>query len=171
MTNRMPTNLFGKIFATNFSVKYITNLLLKINLHLQTNFNTDFIWSMGMAYTILYIEDNIDDKALIQRILENKGYELVWAADGRSGIELAEKNPPDIILLDINLPDIDGYTVANHIRNNGNIRLEYIPIIAITANSLRGDAEKALAAGCDVYISKPININELWSRIDDFLSD
>jgi len=74
-----------------------------------------------------------------------------------------------LILLDINLPDIDGYEVAYRIRHSAKLALHYVPIIAITANALKGDAEKALSAGCDVYMSKPINIRELWARVEAFV--
>jgi two-component system cell cycle response regulator DivK len=83
---------------------------------------------------------------------------------------MAESHNPDLILLDINLPDIDGYEVARRLRNSGKNSLVYVPIIAVTANALRGDAEKALAAGCDVYMAKPINIRELWARVEGFLT-
>jgi two-component system, cell cycle response regulator DivK len=73
-------------------------------------------------------------------------------------------------MLDINLPDIDGYEVARRIRTSQKPSLAYVPIIAITANALKGDAEKVLAARCDVYMSKPINIRELWARVETFLS-
>lgn len=122
-----------------------------------------------MPYTILYIEDNPDNKALVQRALESKGYRFLWAENGMGGLDLAKKDHPDIILLDINLPDIDGYEVARRLRGENINMMLYVPIIAITANALRGDAEKALAAGCDVYMSKPINIRELWARIEAFL--
>jgi two-component system, cell cycle response regulator DivK len=122
-----------------------------------------------MAYSILYIEDNPDNKALVQRALESKGYHFIWAENGLQGLDIARKEPPDVILLDINLPDIDGYEVARRLRSENINSLLYVPIIAITANALRGDAEKALAAGCDVYMSKPINIRELWARIEAFL--
>jgi two-component system, cell cycle response regulator DivK len=122
-----------------------------------------------MAYSILYIEDNPDNKALVQRALESKGYRFIWAENGLQGLDIARKEPPDVILLDINLPDIDGYEVARRLRSENTSSLLYVPIIAITANALRGDAEKALAAGCDVYMSKPINIRELWARIEAFL--
>jgi two-component system, cell cycle response regulator DivK len=122
-----------------------------------------------MAYSILYIEDNPDNKALVQRALESKGYRFIWAENGLQGLDIAHKEPPDVILLDINLPDIDGYEVARRLRSENTNSLLYVPIIAITANALRGDAEKALAAGCDVYMSKPINIRELWARIEAFL--
>ena len=123
-----------------------------------------------MAYKILYVEDNVDNMILVRRALEARGYEFIWAQNGTSGVELAETNMPDVILLDINLPDIDGYEVARRLRNSGKSSLVYVPIIAVTANALRGDAEKALAAGCDVYMSKPINIRELWARVEGFLS-
>ncbi len=123
-----------------------------------------------MAHKILYVEDNVDNMVLVRRALEARGYEFIWAQNGTSGVELAESNMPDVILLDINLPDIDGYEVARRLRNSGKSSLVYVPIIAVTANALRGDAEKALAAGCDVYMSKPINIRELWARVEGFLS-
>jgi two-component system cell cycle response regulator DivK len=123
-----------------------------------------------MAHKILYVEDNVDNMTLVRRALESRGYEFLWAHNGASGIEMAENDQPDIILLDINLPDIDGYEVARRLRNSGKSSLVYVPIIAITANALRGDAEKALAAGCDVYMAKPINIRELWARVEGFLS-
>jgi two-component system cell cycle response regulator DivK len=123
-----------------------------------------------MTHKILYVEDNVDNMILVRRALEARGYEFIWAQNGSSGVELAESNMPDVILLDINLPDIDGYEVARRLRNSGKSSLVYVPIIAVTANALRGDAEKALAAGCDVYMSKPINIRELWARVEGFLS-
>ncbi|MCS6909012.1 MAG: response regulator [Anaerolineales bacterium] len=120
-----------------------------------------------MAPTILYIEDNPDNMLLVQRALEARGYNFLWAANGLSGLAEAEAKRPDLILLDINLPDIDGYEVARRIRAHAELRT--LPVIAITANALRGDAEKALNAGCDVYMSKPINIRELWAKINSFL--
>lgn len=124
-----------------------------------------------MAYKVLYIEDNPDNMTLVKRALEARGYEFLWAANGLSGVEMAESLQPDVILLDINLPDIDGYEVARRLRNSGRAFLVYVPIIAVTANALRGDAEKALAAGCDVYMAKPINIRELWARVEGFLTN
>jgi two-component system cell cycle response regulator DivK len=123
-----------------------------------------------MPHKILYVEDNPDNMTLVKRALEARGYQFLWAQNGSSGVEMAETHQPDIILLDINLPDIDGYEVARRLRNSGKSTLVYVPIIAVTANALRGDAEKALAAGCDVYMAKPINIRELWARVEGFLS-
>lgn len=119
-----------------------------------------------MPGIILYIEDNPDNKTLVQRALESKGYTLVWAANGKDGLVQAAAIKPQVILLDINLPDLDGYEVARRLKANP--ALHAIPIIAITANALKGDAEKALTAGCDVYMSKPIQIQELWDRVQAF---
>lgn len=122
-----------------------------------------------MGKNILYIEDNPDNMVLVQRAIESRGYKLLQAENGTQGIALAESEDVDLILLDINLPDIDGYEVARRIRSSAKHKLAYMPIIAITANALKGDAEKALAAGCDVYMAKPINIRELWARVEAFV--
>jgi two-component system cell cycle response regulator DivK len=122
-----------------------------------------------MGNTILYIEDNPDNMLLVQRALESRGYKLLKAVNGVEGISKAEGNMIDLILLDINLPDIDGYEVARRLRKSSKSELAYIPIIAVTANALKGDAERALDAGCDVYMSKPINIRELWARIEAYV--
>jgi two-component system, cell cycle response regulator DivK len=122
-----------------------------------------------MGNTILYIEDNPDNMLLVQRALESRGYKLLKAVNGVEGVSKAEGNMVDLILLDINLPDIDGYEVARRLRKSDKADLAYIPIIAVTANALKGDAERALEAGCDVYMSKPINIRELWARIEAYV--
>lgn len=122
-----------------------------------------------MGNTILYIEDNPDNMMLVKRALEARGYVLLEAFNGISGVSLAEENEVDLVLLDINLPDIDGYEVARKLRSSSKTALAYVPIIAVTANALKGDAEKALFAGCDVYMSKPINIRELWARVEAFV--
>jgi len=122
-----------------------------------------------MGNTVLYIEDNPDNMMLVKRALEARGYILLEAFTGIAGVESAETKEVDLILLDINLPDIDGYEVARRLRASGKHNLAYVPIIAITANALKGDAEKALSAGCDVYMSKPINIRELWARVEAFV--
>jgi two-component system cell cycle response regulator DivK len=122
-----------------------------------------------MGHNILYIEDNQDNMMLVQRALEARGYRLLKGMTGLKGLEIAENEDVDLILLDINLPDIDGYEVARRLRASAKTALAHIPIIAITANALKGDAEKALEAGCDVYMSKPINIRELWARVEAFV--
>jgi len=122
-----------------------------------------------MTNTILYIEDNPDNTMLVRRALESRGYTLINAETGIKGVDMAERETIDLILLDINLPDIDGYEVARRLRASGKRELKTIPVIAVTANALKGDAEKALNAGCDVYMSKPINIRELWARVEAFV--
>jgi two-component system cell cycle response regulator DivK len=122
-----------------------------------------------MTNNVLYIEDNPDNMMLVQRALEARGYRLLKAVKGLDGLATAETEQVDLILLDINLPDIDGYEVARRLRSSNKRELNSVPIIAITANALKGDAEKALDAGCDVYMSKPINIRELWARVEAFV--
>jgi two-component system cell cycle response regulator DivK len=122
-----------------------------------------------MSHNILYIEDNPDNMMLVQRALETRGYHLLKAMKGEEGVAKAESEQVDLILLDINLPDIDGYEVARRLRASSKRELKVVPIIAVTANALKGDAEKALNAGCDVYMSKPINIRELWARVEAFV--
>lgn len=122
-----------------------------------------------MTYNILYIEDNQDNMTLVQRALEARGYRLLKAVRGMDGIAIVETEHVDLILLDINLPDLDGYDVARRLRSSGKGELARIPIIAVTAYALEGDAQKALAAGCDVYMSKPIAIRELWAHVGTFL--
>jgi two-component system cell cycle response regulator DivK len=122
-----------------------------------------------MPNNILYVEDNPDNMMLVQRALEARGYRLLKARNGLDGVATAESEQVDLILLDINLPDIDGYEVARRLRSSSKRELTSVPIIAVTANALKGDAEKALDAGCDVYMSKPINIRELWARVEAFV--
>ncbi|HVN16704.1 MAG TPA: response regulator [Anaerolineales bacterium] len=122
-----------------------------------------------MGNNILYVEDNPDNMVLVRRVLQSCGYNLLEAKNGMEGLSIAEANELDLILLDINLPDIDGYEVARRLRSSPRSQLVHVPIIAITANALKGDAEKALAAGCDVYMAKPINIRELRARVEAFV--
>lgn len=123
-----------------------------------------------MGSNILYIEDNLDNMLLVKRALESRGYRMLQALNGLEGIAAAEREDVDLILLDINLPDIDGYEVARRIRANAKKpALAYIPIVAVTANALKGDADKAYGAGVDIYMSKPINIRELWARVEAYV--
>jgi two-component system, cell cycle response regulator DivK len=122
-----------------------------------------------MGINVLYIEDNQDNMTLVKRVMEAAGHTLYQAVNGLDGLSVAEKEPVDLILLDINLPDVDGYEIARRLRHSSKSMLAHIPIIAITANALKGDAESALAAGCDVYMSKPVNIHELRARVEGFV--
>ena len=123
-----------------------------------------------MAGNVLYIEDNPDNMMLVRRVIQSGGYNLIEARTGLEGLAVAESQDIDLILLDINLPDIDGYEVAQRLRSSTKARLENMPIIVLTANAMRGDAERALEAGCDTYMSKPINIFELLEKVSALLS-
>ena len=119
--------------------------------------------------TVLYIEDHPDNMTLVRRILQSESYTLIEARAGLQGILIAESQAVDVILLDVNLPDIDGYEVARRLRASTKTVLARTPIIAITANAMKGDAQKAYAAGCDLYLSKPINIHELLEKVKNLV--
>ncbi len=112
---------------------------------------------------ILYIEDNPGNRMLVRRILEAEGYAVMEATDGPSGLEVAVQERFDLILLDINLPEIDGYDLAKRMRDMPN--LEGVPILAVTANVMQGDKERTLEAGCDGFIPKPIDVDKLPEQI------
>ncbi|HUK55253.1 MAG TPA: HD domain-containing phosphohydrolase [Nitrospiria bacterium] len=116
---------------------------------------------------ILYVEDNPENVLLIRRVLEAKGYEVLEAENGMTGIAMAEREHPDLILMDINLPDMDGYAAATKIKNTKG--LEAIPIVALTANVMKGDRERTLTAGCDGYIAKPIDVSTFAGQVETFL--
>ena len=108
-----------------------------------------------MKGNILYIEDNEQNLYLITYLLRAKGYDVIQARSGEEGIALAQQRLPDLILLDIQLPGMDGYEIARRLRSCPEVRR--IPIVAVTSYAMVGDREKALAAGCDGYIEKPID--------------
>lgn len=120
-----------------------------------------------MSKRILYIEDNPDNRLLVRRVLQAEGYTVLEANDGQSGMTVAAEAQPDLILMDINLPEIDGYEVTARLKQLPGI--SHVPIIAVTANVMKGDREKTLAAGCDGYIQKPIDIDLLPEQIERFL--
>jgi two-component system cell cycle response regulator DivK len=112
---------------------------------------------------ILYIEDNPENRLLVRRILEVEGYVVLEATDGPAGLEMAVRLQPDLILLDINLPEIDGYDLARRFRDTPS--LGGVPILALTANVMQGDRERTLDAGCDGYIQKPIDVDKLPQQV------
>lgn len=116
---------------------------------------------------ILYIEDNRENRTLVKRVLEAEGYVVLEADDGPSGLRVIEEEIPALILMDINLPEIDGYEVTTQLRQME--ALDGVPIVALTANVLRGDRERSLDAGCDGYIQKPIDVDLLPAQIGAFL--
>ena len=118
--------------------------------------------------TILYVEDNPDNRTLVRRILLSEDYSLLEAVNASDALNILKKERPDLILMDINMPDMDGYTLTAKIRALSGF--ERIPILALTANVMRGDKEKTLEAGCDGYIQKPLDIDQLTREIEKFLS-
>lgn len=117
---------------------------------------------------ILYVEDNFANRLLVKRILEAEGYTVLEAETGKEGLQIATSQVPDLILVDINLPDIDGYDITGRLRKTEEIGSR-IPIVALTANALHGDKQRALDAGCDGYIPKPIDIDLLPVQLKTFL--
>lgn len=117
-----------------------------------------------MKRTILMIEDNEQNRYLAAFLLEARGYNVLSAADGRTGIEMARSINPDLVLLDIQLPTMDGYAVADALRKIEG--LKHTPIIAVTSYAMVGDREKALAAGCTGYIEKPIDPETFVTEVE-----
>ena len=118
--------------------------------------------------TILYVEDNRDNRSLVRRVLNAEGYDVIEAGNAAEALVKLQEETTDLILMDINMPDVDGYTLTTKIR--GLPGFSKIPIIAVTANVMRGDREKSLEAGCDGYIQKPIDIDTLAQQIERFMT-
>ncbi|HVO71633.1 MAG TPA: response regulator [Aggregatilineaceae bacterium] len=116
---------------------------------------------------ILYIEDNFQNKRLVKKILTAKGYEVLEADDGLQGVEMVAKERPHLVLMDINIPGIDGMEATARIKRSPD--LAHIPVIALTANAMRGDREKIIAAGCDEYLQKPISNAVLVAAVERFI--
>lgn len=115
---------------------------------------------------ILVVEDHELNMDLLVQLLEDE-YEVLTATDGAAGVEMAERERPDLILMDLSLPIIDGWEATRRIKAND--RLKHIPIIALTAHAMLGDAEKALACGCDGYMTKPLDEDLLFEKLDQLL--
>ncbi len=116
---------------------------------------------------VLYIEDNVANRLLVRRILEAEGYTVLEAEDGLSGIRMAQEALPDLILMDINIPGMDGYEATTKLKSIA--ALQDVPIIALTAKVMEGDREMALIAGCDGYIQKPLEVDRLPRQLEEFL--
>lgn len=120
-----------------------------------------------MSRRILVVEDNPDNRILITDVLTSLDYEVLVAVDGEEGVNKASSEKPDLILMDISLPMMDGLTATRQIKASDG--LGHIPIIALTAHAMVGDRERALDAGCDDYVSKPIDLRELAGKLAQFL--
>jgi two-component system cell cycle response regulator DivK len=121
----------------------------------------------GSSQKILVVEDNQDNRELVVKVLKINGYHVIEAVDGEEAIEKTRAENPDLILMDLFIPKIDGYEVTRRLKRDKD--LKSIPIIALTAHAMKGDMEVALAAGCDGYIPKPIDVRELPKQIEHFL--
>ena len=116
---------------------------------------------------ILIVEDNEPNRDMLSRRLARRGYEILVAEDGAIGLELARTDAPDLILLDMSLPGLDGWEVARRLKAAAETRT--IPVIALTAHAMAGDREKALAAGCDDYDTKPVELDRLLGKMATLL--
>ena len=116
---------------------------------------------------LLLVEDNEMNRDMLSRRLIKRGYDVVMAIDGRQGVDMASSESPDLILLDMSLPVMDGWTAAGELKRNEATKA--IPIIALTAHAMSGDREKALDAGCDDYDTKPVEFKRLLGKIETLL--
>jgi two-component system cell cycle response regulator DivK len=118
---------------------------------------------------VLIVDDNRDSRELLVKLLEYKGYHIIEAVDGVDALKKAISQKPDLILMDQSLPKLNGYEVTKKLRQKQEFR--HLPIVALTAHAMRGEKEKALQAGCDGYIAKPINVRSLPGVIEDYLNN
>ena len=117
--------------------------------------------------TIFHIEDNFGNRLLVNRLLTASGYRVVEAENADRARSLLQASAPDLILMDINMPDVDGYTLTHELKSYP--ALAKVPIVAITANVMKGDRERTLNAGCDGYIEKPIDVDQFIEQVESFL--
>ena len=122
---------------------------------------------MPESKTILHVEDNFDNRLLVRRILQASGYKVVDAENASQAEDTLNHLLPDLILMDINMPDVDGYTLTHQIKMKPG--MQNVPIVAITANVMKGDRERTLHAGCDGYIEKPIDVDRFIDQVEKFL--
>jgi two-component system cell cycle response regulator DivK len=123
---------------------------------------------MAEAKKILHIEDNFDNRLLVRRLLESDGFKVIEAENASQAHAALKASVPDLILMDINMPDIDGYTLTTEIKSDA--ELKNVPVVAITANVMRGDREKVFRAGCNGYIEKPIDVDRFLDQVASFLA-
>jgi two-component system, cell cycle response regulator DivK len=117
---------------------------------------------------ILLVEDNEMNRDMLSRRLQRKGYQVVLALDGQSGVEMAQTEEPNLILMDMSLPVLDGWEATRRLKNDSATR--HIPVIALTAHAMSSDREKALESGCDDYDTKPVELVRLLAKIEALLS-
>ncbi len=115
---------------------------------------------------ILYVEDNFENKLFVRRVIESMGHEMLEAETGLDSLDIAAKNVPDLILMDINIPGMDGLETTVKFKEDPD--LAHIPVIALTANAMKGDKERCLEAGCDGYMQKPVGVSDLRREIQRY---
>ena len=120
------------------------------------------------AISILYVEDNFENRMLVRRILMAEDFDVIEAENAFQALDIVKETHPDLILVDINMPEMDGYTLTTRLKDIP--ELDSVPIVALTANVMKGDRERILGAGCDGYIQKPIDFDELLREIEKFLA-
>lgn len=118
---------------------------------------------------ILYVEDNLENRILVRRLLVSEGYAVLEAENATKALTVIRTTKPDLILMDINMPDVDGYTLTSQIKHLPGFA--DVPVIALTANVMRGDREKVFEAGCNGYIEKPIDIDRFLSQVAHFVAE
>ncbi len=117
--------------------------------------------------TVLYVEDNLENRMLIRRVLEAEGFRVLLASGAAEALQVLQHEKPQLILIDVSMPEVDGYTLTRQIK--GLAGFEQVPIVALTANVMRGEKERALQAGCDGYIPKPVDVDVLIQQLESFL--
>ena len=123
---------------------------------------------MQINPTVLYVEDNYENRILVRRILQAEGFKVVEAENAGQAFSRLNSEIPDLILMDINMPDMDGYSLTAKLKANP--QLQEIPVVALTANVMKGDRERSLKAGCDGYIQKPVDVDTFPQQIARFLN-
>jgi two-component system cell cycle response regulator DivK len=115
---------------------------------------------------ILYVEDNFENKLFVRRVIESMGHKVIEAETGLDSLMIAAEKSPDLILMDINIPGMDGLETTARFKKDPS--LAHIPIVALTANAMKGDRERCLAAGCDGYMQKPVGVSDLRREIQRY---
>ena len=120
-----------------------------------------------MSRCILVVEDQLDNRLILRDCLGNAGYELLEAENGVEALTMVARQRPDLILMDIQLPEVSGLEVTKHLKDD--LELRYIPVVAVTAFAMKGDEERILAGGCEAYLSKPISVGKFIETVRRFL--
>ncbi len=123
---------------------------------------------MSGGKLILHVEDNLENRILVRRLLMSEGYEVLEAENARQAQKILETKIPDMILMDINMPDVDGYTLTTKLKALPS--LHQVPIVAITANVMRGDRERVFQSGCNGYIEQPIDVDRFMDQISFYMN-